>query len=545
MAKKTKTSRERAESEKSNTGLIVTLVFFVLATIALGVTTYMGYGGKTEADKQAADAAKKGGEEKKSADKADARRLALKIALGTADGADRARFSGLKGTYAADVTSEVTPLFTQVQTALGLPATVIPAWNPAVAEQPPKSLVDLANDLQKQTADARSKEAAAQETLKTAQGEFKTALDDLQSKYKNAQDALAKANQDVVQEKNTRAGGSDQKDAEIKKLSEELAQAKLELQNTATDKDRQIEKLKKEVETSKDVRRQFAEKWGPLLERIDQVRQSRPEVRELGELHDLLLKVLEGQQSIVNDSPKGQIVETKPGQVYINLGSADNVQPGLTFSILPAGSTGQGGAGRPRKGAVEVVSVMGPHLSAAKIVEANNSARDPLLRGDLLFNPAWDPSQRVHVAIAGIIDLTGSGVDTTPDLVRALERQGVAVDAWLDLKDRLIKGPGITERTTYLVRGERPVLPQSMQPDNPVGAAMIDALGKIDEMKVKAAELGVQPVPYRRFLSLIGYKLPKATQPPDYSASSYLQGPKGIKPVENKDDQPAKPEKPK
>jgi hypothetical protein len=46
-------------------------------------------------------------------------------------------------------------------------------------------------------------------------------------------------------------------------------------------------------------------------------------------------------------------------------------------------------------------------------------------------------------------------------------------------------------------------------------------------------------------LSLIGYKLPKATQPPDYSASSYLQGPKGIKPVETKDDQPPKPEKPK
>jgi hypothetical protein len=536
MAKKSKSSRERTESEPSNTGLIVSLVFFVIATIALGVTTYMGYGGKAEAEKQAKTADEKEKAASKKADEADARRLALKVAVGTADGGDRSRFSGLKGAYAAAISSEVTPLYTQLQTQLGLPATAIPAWNPGVAEQPPKSLVDLATGLQKDTAAATSKDTSAQEALSTARNEFKTAIEDLQAKLKTAQESLATANQAVVKEKETRAGGADIRDAENKKLSEELAQAKLDLQNTTTDKDRQIEKLKKEVETSKDVRKQFAEKWGPLLERLDQVRQSRPEVRELGELHDLLLKVLEGNQSIVNDSPKGMIVETKPGQVYINVGAADNVQPGLTFSVLPAGSTGQGAAGHPRKGAVEVVSVMGAHLSAAKVVEAINSARDPLLRGDLLFNPAWDPTQRVHVAIAGIIDLTGSGVDHTPDLVRALERQGVAVDAWLDLKDRTIKGPGITERTNYLVRGERPVLPQNVaNTDNPITAAMIDVLAKMDEMKVKSAELGVQPVPYRRFLSLIGYKLPKATQPPDYGASSYLQGSKGIKPVEIKD----------
>ncbi|HEX4591492.1 MAG TPA: hypothetical protein VH120_16265, partial [Gemmataceae bacterium] len=514
-----------------------TLVFFVIATIALGVTTYMGYGGKAEADKQAKAADDKAAGEKKKADEAEARRLALKVAVGTADGGERARFGGLKGTYASAIAGDITPLYTQLQTQLNLNPATLPPWNPGTIDQPPKTLVALADDLQKQSGNADTKEKAATEALRTAQGEFKTALEDVNAKLKTSQDNLKKANDALLAEQQTRAGGSDQKDAEIKKLSEEVAQLKLDIDNLRTDKDRQINDMKTKVEKSRDVRKQFSEKWGPLLERLDQVRQARPELKDVQELHDLLLKALEGQQSIVNDSAKGKIVESRPGQVYINLGSADNVHEGLTFSVLPAGSTGQGAAGRPRKGAVEVVNVMGPHVSAAKVVEAANPARDPLLRGDLLFNPAWDPNQRIHIAIGGIIDLNGSGTDGTADLVRALERQGIVVDAWLDMKDRQIKGPGITERTNYLVRGERPVLPPNMPPDNPLGAAMVDVLGKMDEMKTKSGEMGVSIVPYRRFLSLIGYKLPKGGLQNDYSSSSYLQG--GVKPVlENKDKEP-------
>ena len=250
----------------------------------------------------------------------------------------------------------MTALYTQFQSQLNVSKTALPTWNPAASDQPPKSLVALADDLQKAANAATAKEKAVQDELAKERDQFKTAIADLQAKLKTAQDNLKKANTDVVAEQRTRAGGSDQKDAEIKKLSEELAQVKLDIRNVETDKDRQITKMKTDVDTSHRVRKQFAEKYGPLLERLDQVRQARPELRDVQELHDLLIKALEGQQSIVNDSPKGPIVEIKPGQVYVNLGSADNVQPGLTFSVLPAGSTGRGAAGKTRKGAIEVVT---------------------------------------------------------------------------------------------------------------------------------------------------------------------------------------------
>jgi hypothetical protein len=535
MAKKSGGSSKSSSSEPSNTGLIVTLVFFILATIGLGVGTYMGFGAKADAVKEAKTAADKATASDKKADEAEARRIAVKIAAGVADAAERARFGTLKGSSGGPIAGDVAGLYTQFQSQLNLTNAALPAWNPATGDQPPKTLLVLADDLQKSAAAAVAKEKAVQDELTKERESFKADLSESQTKLKTAQDSLAKANADLLAEQKTRAGGSDQKDADIKKLSEDLAALTIELQNTITDKNREIKKMREESETSKKVRQQLAEKYGPLLEKLDQVRLARPELHDLAELQDLMTKALEGQQSLVNDTPKGAIVETKPGQVFINLGSADNVHTGLTFSVLPSGSTGKAAAATPRKAAVEVVAIMGPHLSAAKIVESANQARDPLLRGDLLFNPAWDPSQHVHVALVGIFDLNGSGVDGAPDLMRALEKQGIVVDAWLDLKDRSIKGPGITERTSFLIKGEKPSLGGLPIDNNPLSAAIVESLGKISEMENKARDLGVQQVPYRRFLLLIGYKLPRGGQAVDPSSSAYFHASGGSKPAAVKD----------
>src|SRR5262249_22119001 len=111
----------------------------------------------------------------------------------------------------------------------------------------------------------------------------------------------------------------------------------------------------------------------------------------------------------------------------------------------------------------------------AKIIDTTNANQDPVLEGDLLFNPAWDASRRERVAIAGLIDLHGDGYDATQELIRGLERQGIMVDLYLDLKDQQIKGPGMTETTSYLILGESPQLV------DPTGGK---AIGKRDEKRV-------------------------------------------------------------
>jgi hypothetical protein len=159
---------------------------------------------------------------------------------------------------------------------------------------------------------------------------------------------------------------------------------------------------------------------------------------------------------------------------------------------------------------LEVANVLGGHLSRARITEMTDANREPVLVGDLLFNPVWSPTLKTHVAIAGVIDLTGEGTDNTAEFIRGLERQGIVVDAWLDLKDLSIKGPGVSLKTNYLVLGDRPEFTDV--PTNSTDRLTTDKtnlIKKMSEMQDEAMKLGVSVIPFRRFLAVIGYPLPR------------------------------------
>src|SRR5262249_9910157 len=139
--------------------------------------------------------------------------------------------------------------------------------------------------------------------------------------------------------------------------------------------------------------------------------------------------------------------------------------------------------------------------------------------------PSWSPGVKQHIAVAGLIDLTGDGKDGTLEFVRNLEKQGVVIDAYLDIRDMSIhkKADGITRATNYLVLGDVPEFTQQGQlRDN---APRPDLKLKINEETAKrheeAKKLGVMIVPARRFMTLVGYQLPR-TRSSQTDWDSYL-----------------------
>ena len=185
---------------------------------------------------------------------------------------------------------------------------------------------------------------------------------------------------------------------------------------------------------------------------------------------------------------------------------------------------------REPKGSLEIVEPISDHLSRAKITEVRNPSRDPILASDLLYNPAWSPNMREHVAIVGLIDLVGDGKDHTLEFVRNLTRQGVVVDAYLDLKEQTLKngegGPGkLTQSTSYLVQGESPQFVDSAAIDTAVGERKMAIHAKLGEIDKQAESLGITKIPVRRFLALIGYKVPRSAFTGDTS-TFYLRPPK-------------------
>lgn len=184
----------------------------------------------------------------------------------------------------------------------------------------------------------------------------------------------------------------------------------------------------------------------------------------------------------------GQITRINPSTrtAWINLGTYDNLQKHLTFSVQPQGVP-PGSKIKP-KGRIEVINILDNHLAECRILE--DDLQNPLLVGDNIYTPLWEPGQRTRFAFAGRIDLDGDGTDDI-DRVRALvDRAGGQIDA-------VISPTGQTEgeltiETRYLVLGPQPAQKE--------GAEAYDIVLK------KAEQLGVQRVPVSVFLDQIGYR---------------------------------------
>ncbi len=460
----------------SKQGLIISLVVSILLVLILGVVSYYGYADKAALEDKAKKAVADKTEMEKNRDWYKYQALQFRNyakPLGKDEAGDlatlRDRFKGnqLSGEHDAEVKAQVGQLDTQLVKEPGRDNTF-------------ESYSDKVERLNNEINNLRTQLARADYNLKKAKSDYdretatlKASLEDLDKKYNEAlaQNLKDRQNQEQNFVKSLSTFGDQNKQiGEIKKRYDDIV----------ADKDREMRKMSSQIK-------------------------------------DLQLRVTKLQDKIKTpdlfkyDTPKGQIVRVDPGQqdAYINVGSADNIQPrqNLTFSVF---STSHGAlATTERKGAVQVTDILGAHLSRAKIIEQTNPDSAPIVAGDVLVNPAWSPSQRTHVAIAGMIDLTGEGRDTTDEFIRSLDRQGIVVDAYLDLHDMAVKGNGMGQNTDYLILG---LLPQFDQQEIEAGDPRVqrkqEISAKIEEMKKKAEDLGITVVPFRRYVALTGYKLP-------------------------------------
>jgi hypothetical protein len=189
----------------------------------------------------------------------------------------------------------------------------------------------------------------------------------------------------------------------------------------------------------------------------------------------------------------GQVTKINPSTrtVWINLGNYDNLQKHLTFSVQPQGVPP--GSNIKPKGRIEVIQILDSHLAECRILE--DDLNNPILAGDNIYTPLWEPGQRTRFAFAGKIDLDDDGSDDI-DRVRALVAgAGGQIDA-------IASPTGQTEgdltiETRYLVLGPIP--------------AQREGITAYDAMLKEAETLGVQRVPVAVFLDQIGYRRQSST----------------------------------
>lgn len=468
-----------AAKDDSKQGLIITLVIFVLISITLAVTTYYGFAGQSALEAKATDAAKKEAAKGKQKDWEQFQRLMFQSYIGAEMTADeKATFQTLRTQFDAG--------------QLGKEEASKPAFD--------KILKRLNDDLGWDEGKKQPKETlfARVELLdtyaKNHQGRADKA-EELHAKHKKDLEDQLKSSE--AEKEELAKGHADAKKQHAEEVQNKHA-ALVKAQKMVEDLQAEIEDLKKKEDVAKDESKRATEK-------------SQRKIRELTTQNERLRAETQPASPLDLDKSKGAVVSlNRDGSTaYISVGSADGVRQGLTFSVYSARA-----GGKPtgeRKAAVEVIAPIQAHMAMARVTSVTNPGGDPVVPGDLLFNAAWSPGMKQHVAIAGLIDLTGQGRDDLAEFMRNLERMGITVDAYLDLKDNQIKGPGINKDTSFLVRGAQPEFREE------VGVLKGEQFNrqkevaeKVGQMQAEATAFGIPVIPLRRFLGVVGYPLPKA-----------------------------------
>ena len=215
------------------------------------------------------------------------------------------------------------------------------------------------------------------------------------------------------------------------------------------------------------------------------------------------------------DKPQGKIIRRTGNIVEIDLGSADNLRAGLTFSIMPSDTPQRGFEARLRqfrenglelkrivpKGGIEVVDILGANLAQCRINDEDSPVRDRILAGDLIYNAVWRKGQSEHIVLYGIFDLDGDGRDDIQAVSRELLKMGVIVEAYWDLNQNKWVGD-ITSQATLAIEGYSPSV--SVADGNLAGKSKI--ISSITIARTDAKNKGMRVLRPRDFFPRIGYK---------------------------------------
>lgn len=527
--------RKPQEPTGPGTFMILTLVFFVLATVILGVTTYLGFEGQGKLEEAAKAAADKEKAAKANSDENVTRLYVNRISAGTDTPQVREELAGASKANAAAVLDEI-KLLTDKLGAAALPGGRNAfAWkqdNPS----PDKTIPQIAKEWAKMYQDAETR--------------FKTE----QAAHKKTQDAKIAADQRADDQKKTF-------DAEVAKLSEQI-------KNKITAMDTAFAALKTEADKKGLDFKKQADEWAEAKAKIEETvrlqiqqnevlkganqRLKNPDPSDLARRFDEL--------NLAKLSERMGTVSDKNGPfVNIQFHATLQLVPGQTFVVLPRDKSLVEVIEREKvleqqnrefkslrareafadnemiKGMVEVTEVTSAHSARARITHQTQELRDPIAKGDQLFNLTLSTTRQEHVAYAGIVDLDGDGRDDNAQFIKILENNNLKVDAYLDLKTGQIKG-ALKYNTRFLIIGS----------DAP-------SVGNLKVMQDKAKEMGIQMVDARLFLSLIGVKPPKNPAAPAYSGVTLgLEGSKAavdpdappppVVPKDEKKDEPKKDE---
>ncbi len=212
----------------------------------------------------------------------------------------------------------------------------------------------------------------------------------------------------------------------------------------------------------------------------------------------------------------------------VDVGLADNLLVGMTFSIY---SKNNSGVGRRQsdddiKGKIEIVELIGRNEAKARIVEQKRS--DPPAAGDPIYSPLFWPGQKLQIAVVGLLDFDGNPGTDREEFNQIVRTSGAEVVLYVNDVGKLIGKDGaeltisdipnnLNSSVRFLIRGN---LGDETTEDSAQQAIYMKIRELAIEMEDEAKGSGVYVLELDKFLEYVGYTSKRLVYSPtkDYPA---------------------------
>jgi hypothetical protein len=318
--------------------------------------------------------------------------------------------------------------------------------------------------------------------------------------------------------------------AQLNQSKQQLAQQAQLFEQQRTEMNKNLEQVRQQQEQ---LRASFASYQGQKDQSVEQIQanlnnqvqqsqqalnEANVKIQDLGhklddaskQINTLQTKLGENRINIkdpITRHPDGRIIRLPSRDVvYIDLGAAESVTPGLTFEVYdkvvgipPAGDPTNDEKLPQGKASIEVVRV-GQGSSECRVIRTTPGTQ--ISEGDLVANLVFDPTVKYNFVVYGDFDMDRNGVATPQegDVIRRLVTQwgGKLMDQ-------------VNVDTDFVVLGKEPVLPTFTKEElqDPFNAKKLNeaqqALEAYQNVKRTAESLHVPILNQNRFLYLVGY----------------------------------------
>lgn len=355
-----------------NQGEIISLIVFVILTLALGVTTYFGF------DKSAVTKAEL---ESARSELANATESANTLAANLAVVKTRAGF--FPEDKGADI---VAAMSADVATALGAGSENL-SYKAAVAQLQKnistldKQISDVVADRDQQIKNANSSVAlAVQQQTKYA------ANVDAQQKAQETAQADARQNYD--------------------KLTQDFVDQTKRFDSVSRQARDAIQTANAESQENREIATRFANINIDLSKRIDEL----------------------SNVDFSKEDARVVYVDQVSKIVRLSVGTAQGVRPLMEFNVYPHDVFLQGE--KVAKGKLQVIRTIQEDVCEARIISDENDA--PIQPGDLVYTSLWNRGDVMRYALSLRLDVNSDGKSDLSELVNLVEANGFQVAAYLD-----------------------------------------------------------------------------------------------------------------